>query len=866
MGDDSSQRARERELREELEAHLAIDAAERQAAGATEEQAASAARRELGNLLQVEEATRATWWGTAWSAFWRDLLHGVRTLARNPSFALLATGILALGIGACAAVFSLVDGFLLRPLPYDDPDELVFVWETIPERGAGTNSVSPANFLDWRDQAQSFTELGTFVDGPVAVSGDGAPTEYAMREASAGLLTVLRVKPWRGRLLTAEDDRPGTPPVVMISYRMWRQRYGAEETIVGQSIRVDGETSEVVGVLPPGFYLVDREVDLWGPIGLDPAQNYRAIAGHSLTVVGRLKPGVSRADAHAEMTTIAARLESEYPDYNEGWGANVVGMREELVRDARSSLLALMGGAVFLLLIACTNVANLLLTRATVREQEMAVRGSLGANRWRLGLQVLTESLALAVTGGGLGVAVAALLVEGFVALAPQISGPFAVSLDGRILAFAVAISLATVLLASLAPALGLARTEANVVRAGHKSTGRGAERTRSLLVGAQVAVTVLLLIGSGLLMRSFVRLQAEDPGMRTDHLLTARVSLPSGTYSREQGTEFFRDVRQRIAALPGVRNVSAVSFLPYTRLSASTYVRFEGAAPQAQFDQPLAHIKAVLPDYFVTAGIPVLEGRALGDEDNRREMPLRYVVNQEFVDRYAEGDPFGRRIRVFMQDENPFGEIVGVVGNQRRSTLSGDVEPTVYFPQGKLAYRSMQLMIHTAGDPESLVEPVRAAVLEVDPNQPIAAVRSMEAVLDETMVRERILAWLSALFGGLSLLLAMVGVYGTLSYSVRQSRRELGVRMALGAQTMDVFRRIAGAGMRVVAAGVVLGALGAAGLTGYLESLLYEVEPYDAVSYWGAVALLLFTAALAVAVPAWTAARVEPAVALRYE
>ena len=466
-----SQRRREQELAEELRAHLTMDAAEKEASGMSAEEAARAARRELGNLTRATEETRATWAGAAWLEFWRDLRFGARLLGRDRSFALVATLVLALGIGASSAVFTLVDGLLLRPLPFDQPEQLVVISETMPAQGHDAGVVSPANFIEWEEHSRSFTGIAVGTSGPAAVVDDGDPAMYIRRGTTGDLMPLLRVKPALGRLIGPADDHPDAPATLMLSYRLWQERYGGDESIIGRSITAWGASREIVGVLPPNFYLFDRETDLWLPARFDRTLDWRRRAGRFLNAVARLKPDVSISEAEAELKTIAARLEEKYPEFNKGWSVKIVGLKEYMVQDVQASLLALFGGSLLLLLIACTNVANLLLTRAAARTREMAVRGSLGAGRWRLCRQLLTESLLLALTGGALGVLLGAWLVRTFTLLAPQVSGPFEVGLDMRVAAFAVAVSVVTVILSSLAPALQAANARTAVLRHGAKST-----------------------------------------------------------------------------------------------------------------------------------------------------------------------------------------------------------------------------------------------------------------------------------------------------------------------------------------------------------------------------------------------------------
>ena len=860
-----SQRRREQELAEELRAHLTMDAAEKEASGMSAEEAARAARRELGNLTRATEETRATWAGAAWLEFWRDLRFGARLLGRDPSFALVATLVLALGIGASSAVFTLVDGLLLRPLPFDQPEQLVVISETMPAQGHDAGVVSPANFIDWQEQSRSFSGIAVGASGPAAVVDDGDPAMYIRRAATGDLMPLLRVKPALGRLIGPADDHPDAPATLMLSHRLWQERYGGDESIIGRSITAWGASREIVGVLPPNFYLFDRETDLWLPARFDRTLDWRRRAGRFLNAAARLKPDVSISEAEAELKTIAARLEEKYPEFNKGWSVKIVGLKEYMVQDVQASLLALFGGSLLLLLIACTNVANLLLTRAAARTREMAVRGSLGAGRWRLCRQLLTESLLLALTGGALGVLLGAWLVRTFTLLAPQVSGPFEVGLDMRVAAFAVAISVITVIVSSLAPALQAANARTAVLRHGAKSTSRG--RLRELLVGGQVAVTALLLVGAGLLSQSFLRLQSQDAGMRKNNLLTFNLTLPYNLYSGEEAGVFWRDLQRRLAEIPGIESVGGVNALPLTASSTRVPVRISGKPDPTPQKPRNVVTHTTLPGYFETTGTPVLKGRAFGERENRPDAPLGFVVNQQFVDQFLAGeDPLAARIAVQFEKENPLAPIIGVVGNQREGSLAAQPIPTVYYPEGKLPTRVMQILVHTAGPPAAVLDPVRKAVQSLDPRQPIANVQTMEEVIDSTMSQERLLAWLSTCFAILSLSLATAGLYGSLSYAVRQTRREIGVRMALGAQTTDVFSTVVRKGLTVVFAGLIVGAVAALGLTRLLAGLLFSIEPLDPATYVGAAGVLALVGFLAVSVPALAAARIQPTRALRYE
>ena len=800
-------------------------------------------------------------------SIWQDIRYSIRGLLRNGSFSATAVLSLLLGIGASLAIFTVTDSLLLRPLPYRESGRLVMVWErNMRQTGEEHNVVSPGNYLDWKQQNDVFESMAGFRVATSVLTVGSRSEQLVKQLVTADLFPMLAVPPVRGRLFTAEDDKPGVNSALIISYRVWQSWFGGDEAVIGRTVQVNSTPRTIIGVMPPGFYLLDRDTDLWDTLGLD-GRDYRKTQGRWMLCLARLKPGITRDAAQAHMAALAQRLETAYPVFDKNWSVNVETLRDSMVRQVKASLLILRGAVGLLLAVACANVANLQLARYAARGRELAVRMSVGAGRARVVRQLLTESVLLGLIGGAGGVLVAWWAVKGLVTLAPaDLTRRAQVSFDLRIVLFALALSLATGVVFGVAPALAASRGQlADGLREGGRSHIGGASRLRALLVGAEVALSVMLLVGGMLLFRSFVRLQTVDPGVDPTGVLTFRLALPAARYPEAARSQFFSRAIDQIERLPGVQVVSAVSYLPFNGDAAGTWVGIAGRPAPRAGEELLGIIRTVLPGYFRAMRIPLKQGRDFTDADNDPRSPYRFIVNETFVERYLKGEqPLGKQINALMDRNNPFGEIIGVVGDVKEDSVDKGPMPTVYYVHNHLSYSAMTFVVRTAGDPMSLAGPIRRIVQGLDPAQPIANVRTMQAIVAETFSRQRFSALLLSGFSLASLLLAGVGIYGVLSYSVTERTREIGVRMAVGAQPAQIVGMIVASGGRLVGTGTAVGIAGALALSGLLKGLLFGVGPRDLATYVAAPALLGVVALIASYLPARRAANLEPMSALR--
>jgi putative ABC transport system permease protein len=860
---------RDRDMAAEFESHLQMHIDDNVRAGMPPEQARREALLKFGGMEAAKESVRETsrllWIETTL----QDLRYAVRGLWLNPGFAITAVLSLALGIGASVAIYTVGDNLLLRPLPYPGSSELAMVWESNLRNGNVQNVVSPGNYFDWKEQNKVFENIGGFFELRELL-GDGRHSEQVdVQAVTSEVLPLLRVQPVRGRVFTYEEDSKDAH-VAIISYRVWQSWFGGDENILGRQIQLNLRPFTVIGVMPPDFYFHTRSIDAWVTLGLNPSPDLRKHQGRWMMSVARLKPGVSLKQAQTEMTGIANRLEIVDPAFDKNWGINVEPLRDSLVGPVKPSLLALLGAVTLLLGVACANIANLLLARYIARRREFAVRGALGAARPRLLRQLLTESLVLGVVGGGLGIVLAALAVSGLVALAPkELTRSVQVSFDLRILIVAIFLSLLTSVIFGLAPALIASRGSINraLHEESHQGTG-GGNRLRNWLVAGEVACSVVLLAGAGLLFRTVIGLQAVDPGLNPDKVLTFSVSLPGVRYGDGPKTvEFYSTAAERLAQLPGVRSASAVSYLPFNGMAAGTSFDIAGRPPARPGEDLIATIRTILPGYFRTLEISFKAGRDFTAADNVISAPYRFIVNETFVKKYFPGeDPLGRQISVWMNEKNPFGEIIGVVGDVKGGSLDKEPEPTVYYVHAHLRYSGMVFIMRTDQDPLSLAEPARKIIQGIDRELPISTVRPMTTVVRETFARQQFSAVLLGGFSIASLLLAAIGIYGVLAYSVTQRTREIGVRVALGAEPRSIIRLIVASGARMVVSGALAGLAAALLLSGLLKSLLYGIGPRDPLTFIAAPAILIAVALLAAYAPARRAARVSPMEALRSE
>jgi predicted permease len=799
----------------------------------------------------------------------QDLRYGLRMLARNPGFTIIAILALALGIGANSAIFSMVNTVLLRPLPYKNPDALVMVWDDQAHLGFPKDTPSPANFLDWREQNTVFEGMAALAEGSFNLTGVGEPERLDSRRVSANFFSLLGVEPQLGRGFAPEEDKPGNR-VVVLNYGMWQRRFGGDPAVIGRAINLNGQTYTVVGVMPPNFP-AGRD-QLWVPIAF-PTDEAATRGAHYLEVIARLKPGVSLQQARAEMKTIAARLEKQYPETNTRVGSVVTPLHEQVVGDIKPALLILLGAVGFVLLIACANVANLLLARAAVRQKEISLRLALGASRARLVRQFLTESVLLAAFGGGGGLLVSVAGIRALKKFIPDtVSQVQAINIDSKVLIFTLLVSLATGLIFGLAPAMQASSFDLNeTLKEGGRDSGAGVRgnRIRGLLVIAEVAVSFILLIGAGLLINSFFHLRTLNPGFRIDHLLTAKVELSDTRYpDAQRRIAFFVEVVGRVRELPGVQSAAAGGNLPFTYNGDSGYIAAEGVPDPPPDQRPDVVYRTVGPGYLSTMGIPLVRGRDFNDQDTL-DTTLGVVISEKTAKHYWPGqDPIGKRVKPGTTDsELPWRTVIGVVKDVRQNDFIAQAKMQMYWSFRQMRdERANALVVRTSVEPMSLANSVRNAVWAVDKDQPVSNIRSMDEIVSKAVARQRFSVLLLGIFAGLALILAAVGIYGVMSYSVAQRTREIGIRMALGAQRGDVLKLTIANGLKLVGTGLLIGLAGAFALTRVMSGLLFGISPTDPTTFLAISFVLLAVAVLASYLPALRATRVDPILALRYQ
>src|ERR1700723_1177379 len=805
---------------------------------------------------------------------WNDLRYAVRLMIKNPSFTLIAIITLALGIGANTAIFAVVNAVLLRALGFHDPSRLVIAAE---KSQYPTISTSYENYVDWRDQSHSFESLEATRGTTITLTGDGEPERLNSRYATAGMFPLLGVGAIAGRTFHPDEDRAGGAPVVLLSYGLWQRRFGGALDTVGKSITLDSHPYTIVGILPKGFELL-QPADVFLPFTpwaqtLPDDRNWHP----GIIVVGRLKAGVTRDQARTEMVGITKRLENQYPEYNTGVSAEVVGLQDRLVQNVRPALLLLLGAVSFVLLIACVNVANLLLARAASRGRELPIRTSMGASRWRIVRGLLTESVLIAVTGGALGLLVASAALGPLLHMAegsvPQI---FSVGLDRSVLLFTLAVSILTGLVFGIVPALRTGNIDLReTLNEGSRgsTTGRGHHRILGALVATEIAVALLLLIGSGLLLlRSFSRLQEVSPGFQPDHLLVADLPLSQNAYAKpELRYEFFERLVERAKTLPGVKSAGAASFLPVSGGGSLIQFNIEGRPPKTPHDYVAAGYRTVTPQYMETMGVPLLQGRNIAAGGGGKG-PAVVVINASMARTCFPGEnPLGKRMQIGATPDKdvPYMEIVGVVGDVHQG-LDSDPKAEMYLPYKQadalLPVFQLSIVLRTAGEPQGQAAALRSALGEIDPNQPLVKIRTMDENMAASVTEPRFRTWLIGIFAGLALVLAAVGIYGVMSYSVTQRTNEIGIRVTLGAQANDVFRIVVGEGMRLALLGVAVGVVAALISTRVLRTFLYGISAVDPVTFVATALLLTMVAVAASYFPARRATRVDPMVALRHE
>ncbi|MBO0726597.1 MAG: ABC transporter permease [Blastocatellia bacterium] len=805
-------------------------------------------------------------------SFWQDLRFGFRQLLAKPGFTAIATLSLALGIGANTAIFSLVDAVLLRPLPFQDPDRLVMVWEDAAKIGFPRNTPAPANYADWKAQNQVFEDMAALDGRNYNLTDEGEPEKVEAQAVTANFFSLLGVKPELGRVFTQEEDKPDGNKVALVSYGLWQRRFGGDPALVGKEILLDGQKHTVIGVTPPGFQFLAKDTSLWVPIAFSP-QQLADRGSHYLTVVARMKPGMKLQQARADIAAITQRINRDYRSPSFELGSVVISLREQLAGDARPALIVLLVAVGFVLLIACANIANLLLSRSAARYREIAVRAALGAGRGRIVRQLLTESVLLAVAGGVFGLYFAWLSFSFLKQIVPDgMALNAGVRIDARVFGFTLLLSLLTGIVFGLAPSLQAAKVNLNEALkqgGGRAGTGFKHRRLRSALVVVEIALALVLLSGAGLLIQAFLRLRALDIGVNPENTLTLRTVLPRNKYGElPKRAAFYQQALERVRALPGVVSAGYTTAAPLTWKGGTNSFTVEGRAQGPGQD---AQFRQVTTGYMETMGVKLRQGRFFDDHDDAQAQPVA-IINETMARQFWPGEnALGKRFKVDSDDgQNRWITIVGVIGDVKEMGLEAPAKAEMFFPYQQwprtLWNMPRDLIVRTTGDPMSVAEAARRAVWSVDPTQPVSNIMTMDDILGDEVAQRRIGMTLLAVFAALALPLASLGIYGVLSYSVAQRTQEIGVRMALGAGRKDVLRIVLADGMRLATVGVAIGLGASFALTRLMAGMLFGVSASDPLTLGGVTLLLITVALVACFIPAGRATKVDPMIALRCE
>jgi putative ABC transport system permease protein len=804
-------------------------------------------------------------------------------MRKNPGFIAIAIFALALGVGANTAIFSVVNAVLLHPINYENPDQLVMVWEKSVRRGFGQIPTSVPNFTDLRTGNNSLEDLGAFADSNFNLTGGDQPERVIAVRVTASLLSLVGVKPLKGRLFLSGEDQPQASRVLILSHRLWQRSFGANENIVGQTVALNGDSYTVVGIMPSSFKFPPAfsatvassqyampNADLWVPMTPDANATARDI--RTLFMIGRLKPGVSAAAAQSELNVIASRLQKEYAAADADMQVDVVPLRQQITGDIRLALIVLFGAVGCVLLIACANVANLLLAKASGRQKEVAIRTAMGATRLRIIRQLLTEGMMLGLAGGLLGSLLAILVLRQLVIFSPaNVSIPENIGIDWTVLGFTLLLSLFTSFVFGLAPALQASKLDLNeTLKEGGRGNSGGSRqnRLRSLLVIAEIAVALVLLIGAGLMIRSFMRLQSVNPGFNPENLITLEMQLPENKYAdKERQALFQQQLVQRIAQLPGVKAVGTVDNLPFSGNEFNAGLSIEGQPPVSAAERPRAFLRNVSPKYFESMEIPLRKGRSFADSDNGNS-PGAAIVNETAAKRFWPNDePLGKRFKRGRPDsQNPWMTVVGLVSPVSHTSLQVASQPEVYLPFQQNPGLNLTLVARTQSDPRAFAGVVRREVSALDKDLPVSNLRFMDELVGKSVAQPRVYALLLGIFGGLALVLATIGIYGVMSYTVTQRTHELGIRMALGARPRDVLTLIIKQGMILAGTGIIIGLIASFALTRVLSSQLFGITTTDPLTFAVISLLLMLVALIACYIPAWRATKVDPMVAVRYE